>query len=109
MSADSITLDISPAIWRRGDAVVTDARGTRLPLPALSESQTVAPPPDNRPGSWAGAPSAVTADGRIYLAYRLRRPIGEGRGYRNVVAVSDDGVLFSDVCHVDREMFGAES
>src|SRR5215203_3045245 len=33
------------------------------------------------PGSWAGAPSAVADDGAVFLAYRLRRPVGQGRGY----------------------------
>ena len=80
-----------------------------LALPNFEVSELVVGPPDTRPGSWAGAPSAVAAGGRIYLAYRLRRPIGEGRGYRNVVAVSDDGVSFREVCHVDRDRFGAES
>jgi hypothetical protein len=28
------------------------------------------------PGYWAGGPSAVFADGEIFLAYRLRRPLG---------------------------------
>lgn len=80
-----------------------------LPLPRLLDSQLVIGPPDHRPGSWAGAPSVVSADGLIYLAYRLRRPIGEGRGYRNVIAVSDDGVRFQTVAAVDSDRFGAES
>src|SRR3954464_2041785 len=87
--------------------LATTPRG--LPLPALAGAQTVVSPPEDKRGAGGVAPPGVCADGRIYLAYRLRRPIGEGRGYRNVVAVSDDGVLFSDVCHVDREMFSAES
>lgn len=32
-------------------------------------------PPAAGEGHWAGAPSAVAADGLIYLAYRLRRPV----------------------------------
>ena len=36
----------------------------------------------------------MLVDDTIYLAYRVRRPIGEGRGYRNVVARSADGVRF---------------
>lgn len=82
---------------------------TSMPLPTLLGSQVVVTPEDRRPGSWAGGPSAVRADDRIYLAYRLRRPIGEGRGFRNVVAVSDDGINFEPIAHVDRDMFGAES
>lgn len=45
-------------------------------------------------GYWAGAPSAVVADGTVWLAYRLRRPVELGRGYANVVARSADGVTF---------------
>ncbi|MBV9293440.1 MAG: hypothetical protein JO222_13405 [Frankiales bacterium] len=51
----------------------------------------------------------MVSDGKVYLAYRLRRPIGSGRGFRNVVAVSDDGVRFRELCHIDRERFGADS
>lgn len=81
----------------------------RLPLPSLVAAQTSVAPPEAKPGAWAGAPTALVADGLIYLAYRLRRPIGEGRGYRNVVAVSTDGVGFEELCHVDREQFEADS
>jgi hypothetical protein len=80
-----------------------------FPLPTLRESVVVVSPPDTAPGSWAGAPSVLSHDGRIYLAYRLRRPIGQGRGYRNVIAVSDDGVSFEPVGHVDSKQFASES
>jgi hypothetical protein len=82
---------------------------TQKLLPALTGATLAVAPPEGGPGAWAGGPSALAADGQVYLAYRLRRPIGAGRGYRNVVAVSDDGVRFAEVCHVDRERFGAES
>ena len=62
-----------------------------LPLPRLAASELVAGPPDDGAGAWAGAPSALLAGDTVYLAYRLRRPIGEGRGYRNVIAVSTTG------------------
>lgn len=80
-----------------------------MPLPTLRDAHVVVSPADRRPGSWAGAPSALRADGLIYLAYRLRRPIGEGRGYRNVIAVSDDGLHFEEVARVERDQFGAAS
>lgn len=66
-------------------------------------------PPADEPGAWAGAPSTVVADGDIYLAYRLRLPIGAGRGVSNVVARSRDGVTFDIVAEVTKERFGAES
>lgn len=60
-------------------------------------------------GSWAGAPCALRSDGVVYLAYRLRRPVGRGRGYANVVARSSDGVTFTTVATVGKDLFGGES
>lgn len=80
-----------------------------VPLPDGRSGTVVIPPPDGRPGTWAGAPSAVLRDGVYHLAYRLRRPEGEGRGYANVVARSTDGVAFTPVATIGTERFGAES
>ncbi|WP_306211614.1 hypothetical protein [Actinoplanes sp. RD1] len=80
-----------------------------LSLPRWDESTVVVEPPGDEPGAWAGAPSAVVADGYYYLAYRLRLPIGEGRGIANVIARSADGETFEIVAEVDKERFGAES
>ncbi|MGY1605047.1 hypothetical protein [Geodermatophilus sp. SYSU D00815] len=66
-------------------------------------------PEDARPGAWAGGPSALLVDGVWWLAYRLRRPVGEGRGFANVVARSADGVAFEQVVRISRDDFGAES
>jgi hypothetical protein len=38
----------------------------------------------------------VAADGGFYLAYRLRRPIGSGRGFAVAIAFARDGVNFAD-------------
>ena len=54
-------------------------------------------------GFWAGAPSAVVSGTDTYLAYRLRRPVNEGRGYANVVARSSDGVHFQTLCTLFRD------
>ncbi|GAA3208052.1 hypothetical protein [Actinocorallia longicatena] len=78
-----------------------------LPRPELSEV-AVAPPGDGE-GYWAGAPSAVESGGFVYLAYRLRRPLGEGRGYAVEVARSADGVRFEPVVRILKEQFGSES
>lgn len=78
-------------------------------LPRPGESAVVAGPPGAGPGYWAGGPSAVLGDDGIYLAYRLRRPLGEGRGYAVTVARSSDGVSFERLVTVTRERFGAES
>ncbi len=66
-------------------------------------------PEDPRPGSWAGGPSAQLVDGTWWLAYRLRRPVGEGRGFGNVLARSADGVRFEPVAALGKDRFGAES
>jgi hypothetical protein len=80
-----------------------------LPLPRWDESIVVVEPPGDEPGAWSGAPSSIVADGQVYLAYRLRLPIGEGRGIANVVARSADGVDFTEVAEVTKDQFGAES
>ncbi len=74
-----------------------------------SGATVVVEPEDPRPGSWAGGPSAQLVDGVWWLAYRLRRPVGEGRGFGNVVARSDDGVHLEPVVAVGKDRFGAES
>jgi hypothetical protein len=74
-----------------------------------AEAEVVVVPDDPRPGAWAGGPSALLVEGTWWLAYRLRRPIGEGRGFSNVLARSGDGVRFTPVLQRSREEFGAES
>jgi hypothetical protein len=81
-----------------------------LPLPATADASVVVPPPGAGPGNWAGGPSAVLADdGTFWLAYRLRRPVGAGRGYANVVARSDDGERFETALVLGRDDFGSDS
>ena len=75
----------------------------------LESAPVVVSPEQDGPGSWAGAPSAVLAEGTLHLAYRLRRPVGQGRGYANVVARSTDGVRFETVATLRREDFGGDS
>lgn len=80
-----------------------------LPLPTHDGSQVVVPAPAAGPGNWSGAASAVLHDGVFWLAYRVRRPLTEGRGVSVVVARSDDGVVFTPVADVHRDAFGCES
>lgn len=82
---------------------------TTLPVPRWENSAVVVEPPGSEPGAWSGAPSSIVADGHIYLAYRVRLPIGEGRGIANVVARSADGLDFTVVAEVGKDSFGAES
>jgi hypothetical protein len=51
----------------------------------------------------------VCVDGVVWLAYRLRRPVGRGRGYANVIARSEDGVRFQEVGRLTSDEFGAAS
>ena len=78
-------------------------------IPSPDRSRVVVEPPGAGDGFWAGAPSAAEGDGYIYLAYRLRRPLGEGRGYAVVVARSADGERFEEVVRIGKEQMGAES
>ena len=78
-------------------------------LPHPDESTVVIAPPGEGAGFWAGAPSAALGDDGIYLAYRLRRPLGAGRGYAIAVARSVDGVRFQTLTTIRREEVGADS
>jgi hypothetical protein len=80
-----------------------------VPVPDPERAQVVVEPPGDGEGHWAGAPSAVRLDGTTYLAYRLRRPVGEGRGHAVVVARSADGVSFETLDVIEKEQLGAES
>jgi hypothetical protein len=75
----------------------------------LDSARVVVPAPGDGPGNWAGAASATQVDDEIYLAYRERRPLAEGRGVAVVLARSTDGITFERVCEVRRDDFGAES
>ena len=65
--------------------------------------------PGTGPGYWAGAPSAVAGAGEVFLAYRLRRPIGQGRGYAVAVAWSADGSDFQTLLTIGKEELACES
>ncbi|MGZ4457514.1 MAG: hypothetical protein ACXVW2_02150 [Nocardioidaceae bacterium] len=80
-----------------------------LPVPRYDDAHVVVGAPGAGPGNWAGAASATLDGATIYLAYRLRRPIGDGRGVSVVVARSSDGLTFEKVAEVFRDDFGADS
>ena len=75
----------------------------------VARSELVISAPGAGDGFWAGAPSAVIASREVYLAYRQRRPVTEGRGYANVVARSRDGVGFETLCTLHRDELGCAS
>jgi hypothetical protein len=74
--------------------MISSDSGVLLPRPA--GAVVAVAPPGTGPGFWAGGPSAVAADDGVYLAYRLRRPIGDGRGYAVAIAFAADGVRFGE-------------
>jgi hypothetical protein len=78
-------------------------------LPSLEHGVVAVESPGSGPGCWSGAPSAVAGDDGIYLAYRLRRPIGQGRGYAVVVARSADGERFETLLTIGKEEMATES
>src|ERR1700749_2726221 len=78
-------------------------------LPRPDHGVVAAEPPGTGPGYWAGAPCAVAGDGEIFLAYRLRRPIAQGRGYAVAVARSADGERFETVATIGKDAMDTES
>src|SRR5579875_860566 len=78
-------------------------------LAGVDAAPVVIPAPGRGEGFWAGGPSAVRDGDRTWLAYRLRRPVTEGRGYANVVAVSEDGLHFQTVATVTSAQFECAS
>src|SRR5436309_2231728 len=78
-------------------------------MPQPDRSVVAVPPPGTMPGTWAGAPCAARGNGDIYLAYRLRRPLGHGRGYAVTVARSADGVRFETLVTIGKAEMDAES
>lgn len=78
-----------------------------LPDPATGD--VIVPAPGSGPGNWTGAAHALAHDGAIWLAYRVRRPLGEGRGVTTVVARSRTGTDIETVAEIERDAFGAES
>jgi hypothetical protein len=70
------------------------SRDSEVLLPHPDDAVVAVDAPGEGAGFWAGAPSAVAADGGVYLAYRLRRPVGSGRGYAVAIAFAADGASF---------------
>src|ERR1700676_4609200 len=75
--------------------MISSDNGTML-VPRPDNACIAITAPGSGFGFWAGGPSAVAADDGVYLAYRLRRPIGQGRGDAVAIAFARDGVNFGD-------------
>jgi hypothetical protein len=78
-------------------------------LPDPASSVVAVCPPEDGPGAWAGGPSAVWDGTDVVLAYRLRRPVGQGRGYAVVIARSSDGQRFEPIQTITKDQVNAES
>ncbi|HXT89793.1 MAG TPA: hypothetical protein VN714_11125 [Trebonia sp.] len=78
-------------------------------LPSPGDAVIAIAPPGAGSGYWAGGPSAALAEDGIYLACRLRRPIGSGRGYAVALAFARDGVNFETFTLIGKEELGTES
>ncbi|MCL1587655.1 MAG: hypothetical protein M3092_04485, partial [Actinomycetia bacterium] len=75
-----------------------------------STSQIVREPPGEGYGNWVGGKMAYDTETGIFsLFYRERRPLEQGRAGRCGVAVSTDGVQFSEVWSATKEDFNANS
>ena len=79
------------------------------PFGAIGSAPVVVAPEQDGPGAWAGAPCGLPVGPDIYLAYRLRRPVGQGRGYANVVARWSNRLHFITLATVGKDQFGGES
>ena len=86
-----------------------DADLAAISPPQPAQSVLAVAPPGTGAGNWVGAPSAIRRGHEIFLAYRLRRPIGAGRGYAISIARSADGVHFDAVLTITKEQMDAES
>jgi len=75
--------------------------------------EIVREPPGTGPGYWAGAPGATydPLTDRFYLTYRYRRPRGvvPDRGAEFRIAVSDDGIRFTDLWRLEKSELASAS
>ena len=78
-------------------------------LPRPGDAAIAVAAPGAGSGYWAGGSSAVAADDGIYLACRLRNPIGHGRGYAVTLAFASDGVHFETLAMISKDELKAES
>jgi len=78
-------------------------------LPRPADAVIAVAAPGTGDGYWAGGPSAVLAEDGMYLAYRLRRPVGSGRGYAIGLAFARDGVNFETCGLISKDELDTES
>src|SRR4051794_2093126 len=100
---------LDPSVVSRALKYTISVKIPMLALPDLAQVCVVVPAPGEGPGNWAGAASAIREGDDIYLTYRVRRPLAQGRGVSTVVARSHDGENYAIICEVYRDDFDAES
>lgn len=72
---------------------------------------TVFEPEGEGYGHWVGGMGAVydPADERFYMYYRIRSPLGRGRGKKCRIAQSEDGMDFTPIWEAEADDFRAQS
>jgi len=72
---------------------------------------TVFEPEQKGYGHWVGGHSVIFDPdaGKFYLYYRIRQPLGRGRGGKCRIAESADGIAFTDIWEATKDAFDAES
>lgn len=85
-----------------------------LGLPPLfdpEQGQTVLEPAEKGYGHWVGGHDVVfdPQEGKFFLYYRVRQPLGKGRGGRCFVAESKDGVHFTPLWEATKDQLDANS
>jgi len=72
---------------------------------------TVFAPEGRGYGYWAGGQKVVfdPEKNKFYLYYRMRYPLGKGRGGKCCIAESDDGINFTNIWEATKDQLDAES
>lgn len=75
------------------------------------KGQTVFEPEGRGYGYWAGGHNVIfhPDEKKFYLYYRIRHPLGKGRGAKCCIAESRDGVQFTNIWEAAKEQLDAES
>ena len=75
------------------------------------KGETVVEPEGKGYGYWAGGHSVIfdADEKKFYLYYRVRYPLGKGRGAKCRIAESSDGVVFTDIWEATKEQLDAAS
>lgn len=75
------------------------------------EGTTVFEPEKEGYGNWIGGMDTVydTENEKFYMYHRIRKPLGEGRGYKCRIAESENGIDFEPIWETKADKFRARS